>query len=88
VRRQGEQHYKLLFILLYSNLSCMERDYTKFNISSIRGLARVMGTDSKRVNVYLKRLELGGLVEKLEWADNHRSVSGKVQLPKHGRHRK
>lgn len=84
-RRQGEQQYKLLTMLLlgtYDQIDTVLQDrHLYFHIPSIRTVARLMGTDSKRVNVYLERLELSGLVEGLEWSPNRRAVVGAVQLP-------
>ncbi len=73
--------FRLLTYILYGQYSYMEVSRGVVHLSSIRKLARLLGTESKRVNAWLGYLEFQGYISGLSYSANRRQCQFKVRFP-------
>jgi hypothetical protein len=50
-------------------------------LGSVRKLARLLGTESKRINAWLSYLENLSFISSLSYSSNRRSVQFRVRIP-------
>lgn len=76
--------YKLLVILMYGSFSYVElvpsSGYVR--IKHIAKLARVLGTESKKVRGWLAYLESVSYIESLVLSENHRQAQFRIRRPR------
>jgi hypothetical protein len=79
--------YRLLTTLLYANLACIEVDpqWGVVRVRSIRKLARLLGTEARRIRGFLGYLEASGYVSNLNYSTNGRGVQMRIRKPRNVR---
>lgn len=74
--------HKLLVQFLYGSypfLTRMVRGYCV--LTSVRKMARLLGTESKKVNIWINYLESTGYIDTVKYAPNRRSLKFKIRRP-------
>ena len=74
--------YKFLVHVMYDQSQRVQsQDNGTVLVPSIRKVARMLGTDSSRVNGWVAWLQDRGYIESVAWSQNRRSVSFLIRRP-------
>lgn len=74
--------FKLLTVLLYGSFPYVNvKDQRIIEIIHISKLARVLGTESKKVRKWLDYLENASYIESLAFSENRRQASFRLRRP-------
>jgi hypothetical protein len=69
-------------MLLYGTYSYLQiLDGETLHLSSVRSLARALGTQSVQLNTWLYYLEEHGYIDSLSFSDNRREVTIRIRRP-------
>lgn len=74
--------FRLLVLLQYAHYPIVEVSPDRLYIPSVRKVARLLGTESKRVNTWLRWLEDMSYISNLAYSPNKRSVTLKLSRPR------
>lgn len=80
--RQPSAAFRLLVYLLYGQYPYMYREARGVvKLSSLRKLARLLGTETKYIRRHLSWLEDRGYIESVAYSENRRQVQFRIRQP-------